>query len=459
MSSQESSSFYQNSSGESEHGEGQYDVAFGGSLRGAAQGTYSGYESTSTTGYGEAGVAETLLAGSGGARSEYRSSSVYGGFGAGTPASSSGLETGLEQQNISGPYLTTNGGYSSNNLKQQSISSATYATDTQGFFKDPNPEIVRRPAPGGPQTYTQRILVRFLQPPAVPPPGPLIIKEVRPPQPPPPPPLYIRQRPPPPPTLPPIVIREAPPKLPPAVGTQVITKMLPALPVPPRSVIIERLPPLPSKPRDIVVERWLPYRAQEKRRVIIQRAPPPVVQQPRNIIIYYEAPSTKIVRRFENLGVQSANPAEYVARYGTQLEDSQALITQARQAGVVEDITPPAGSASNFQSSSYESYQSGGANASSVGYDVVSSSTSGYGVSGGLTALGDAGLNLNSGAGGVLSSGFESSSSYNASSGTGGYAGGLGSSFSGLGLVENANNVTDGSSSYEYYSSQQTINQ
>ncbi|CAF1515515.1 unnamed protein product, partial [Rotaria sordida] len=81
MSSQESSSFYQNSSGESEHGEGQYDVAFGGSLRGAAQGTYSGYESTSTTGYGEAGVAETLLAGSGGARSEYHSSSVYGGFG------------------------------------------------------------------------------------------------------------------------------------------------------------------------------------------------------------------------------------------------------------------------------------------------------------------------------------------------------------------------------------------
>ena len=38
------------------------------------------------------------------------------------------------------------------------------------------------------------------------------------------------------------------------------------------------------------------------------------------------------------MGVQRANPSEYVARYGTQLEDSQTLITQARRAGVVEDI-------------------------------------------------------------------------------------------------------------------------
>lgn len=61
--------------------------------------------------------------------------------------------------------------------------------------------------------------------------------------------------------------------------------MLPALPIPPRSVIIERLPPIPSKPQDVIVERWLPYRTQEKRRVIVQRAPPPVIPTPRNIII------------------------------------------------------------------------------------------------------------------------------------------------------------------------------
>lgn len=40
-----------------------------------------------------------------------------------------------------------------------------------GIFNDPNPQIVRRAAGGGPVTYQQRILVRFLQPPAVPPPG------------------------------------------------------------------------------------------------------------------------------------------------------------------------------------------------------------------------------------------------------------------------------------------------
>ena len=52
----------------------------------------------------------------------------------------------------------------------------------------------------------------------------------------------------------------------------------------------------------------------------------------------YEAPKAQIVRRFQNLGVQRANPNEYVARYGTQLEDAQSLLTHARQAGVVEDI-------------------------------------------------------------------------------------------------------------------------
>ncbi|CAF4719174.1 unnamed protein product, partial [Rotaria magnacalcarata] len=46
-----------------------------------------------------------------------------------------------------------------------------YATDAQGLFQDPNPQIIRRPATGGVQTYTQNIKVRFLQPPPIPPPG------------------------------------------------------------------------------------------------------------------------------------------------------------------------------------------------------------------------------------------------------------------------------------------------
>jgi hypothetical protein len=61
----------------------------------------------------------------------------------------------------------------------------------------------------------------------------------------------------------------------------------------------------------------------------------------------YEAPKAQVVRRFQNLGVQPANPNEYVARYGAQLEDAQSLVTHARQAGVVEDIV------SLFQFSSF----------------------------------------------------------------------------------------------------------
>ncbi|CAF0939709.1 unnamed protein product [Rotaria sordida] len=465
--SYEESSFYQNTSGGGEFVGDEDGVAFdgnaggigySGSLQGGAfvggledvaQGGYASYESASAAGYG----AEAVL--------------VDGG--AGVQASVGDLEGGLEQQNVSGAFLASDAAFSASSLEQQSSASAAYATDSQGLYQDPNPEVIRRPAPGGLQTYTQRVLIRFLQPPAVPPPGPLVIKEVRPPQPPPPPPLYIRQRPPPPPPLPPIVIREAPPKLPPPVGIQVITKRLPALPVPPRSVIIERLPPLPPKPRDIIVERWLPYRTQQKRRVIIQRAPPPVIPKPRNIIIYYEPPKAQVVRRFQNLGIQRANPAEYVARYGTQLEDAQTLLTQARQAGVVEDISPPAGGISNFQLSNYESYQAGdigtgvGVGVDAANYGVGSSAADVYGVSGGFSSIGDgglgwvegAGLNWAGGAGGVLSNSYESSSSYNASSGIGGYDEGLGSSFGDLGLVDNTNNVIGGS--YESYSSQQAL--
>ncbi len=53
----------------------------------------------------------------------------------------------------------------------QSTAVQQYETDAQGNFRDPNPQVIRRPAPGGPLTYSQNIRVRFLQPPAVPPPG------------------------------------------------------------------------------------------------------------------------------------------------------------------------------------------------------------------------------------------------------------------------------------------------
>ena len=43
--------------------------------------------------------------------------------------------------------------------------------NAQGFYEDPNPQIIRRPALGGSQVYTQRVCVKFLQPPPLPPPG------------------------------------------------------------------------------------------------------------------------------------------------------------------------------------------------------------------------------------------------------------------------------------------------
>ncbi|CAF4502274.1 unnamed protein product, partial [Rotaria sp. Silwood2] len=63
-------------------------------------------------------------------------------------------------------FIAGGAGYGSS-----AVSQVHYATDAQGLFQDPNPQIIRRPAPGGVQTYTQNVRVRFLQPPPVPPPG------------------------------------------------------------------------------------------------------------------------------------------------------------------------------------------------------------------------------------------------------------------------------------------------
>lgn len=86
-------------------------------------------------------------------------SNVTGGADAALASSSFG------QQELS----AVSAGFGSDNFEQQS--SSTYATDAQGLYQDPNPQVIHRAATSGPQTYTQRILVRFLQPPPVPPPG------------------------------------------------------------------------------------------------------------------------------------------------------------------------------------------------------------------------------------------------------------------------------------------------
>lgn len=189
---------------------------------------------------------------------------------------------------------------------------------------DPNPQIIRKQANDA-VTYKQEVAVRYLRPPTPPPPGPLIIKEVRNPSLPAAPPIVIRQRPPRPATPPPLIIRERPPQPPPQLAPKVITKPLPPPPPPPRRVIIERMPPLPPKPQSIIVERWLPYK-QQKRRVVYQKAPPAPAPAPqKNLIIQWEGTQARVVKEFRNLGIIKADPNTYVQQYGTQLRTTQGL--------------------------------------------------------------------------------------------------------------------------------------
>ena len=56
-------------------------------------------------------------------------------------------------------------------LEASSEEQLTQITSASGLFHDPNPKVIRREAIGGAVTYQQKILVRFLQPPPIPPPG------------------------------------------------------------------------------------------------------------------------------------------------------------------------------------------------------------------------------------------------------------------------------------------------
>ena len=161
----------------------------------------------------------------------------------------SGVEGAVDQQ-LGSPGF---GDQANAGIIQQYAGAAGQLAQQQGQngYKinfDPNPQIIRKHATDA-VTYKQEVAVRYLRPPTPPPPGPLIIKEVRNPALPPAPPIVIRQRPPRPATPPPLIIRERPPQPPAQLAPKVVTKPLPPPPPPPRRVIIERMPPLPPKPQ------------------------------------------------------------------------------------------------------------------------------------------------------------------------------------------------------------------
>ncbi|CAF1033659.1 unnamed protein product [Rotaria sordida] len=340
----------------------------------SSYGSYGQSSYTSASGLDASGFDATALSGAGsyGFNANVSSGLGFGGF---TASSSSDVGFSSETAGFSMPSTFET------STSQQQFQLGT--GNTQGVYQDPNPQIIRRPAPGGGVTYTQNIRIRFLQPPPVPPPGPLIIKEVRPPQPPPPPPLRICQRAPPLPPPPPLVLRERPPVPPAPIASQTVIRRLPAVPVPPRSIIVERLPPLPPRPRDIIIERWIPYGAQAKRKTIVQRAAAAKeYPKPRNMIIQYEPAQVRVIRQFHRLGITQENPQLYVQRYGASLLDAHSLIQQARTAGVIEDISPPSNLATS--GASLTSFNAGsGIETIGGGFGASASSFESFGYSGG----------------------------------------------------------------------------
>lgn len=100
---------------------------------------------------------------------------------------------------------------------------------------------------------------------------------------------------------------------------------------PPRQVIIERINGPAQAAQDIIVERWLSY-PKQKRNIIHQKSasstsvshPPP-----KNIIIDWETVHTQTTdvknQKLNFLGVETADPNEFIRRYGSELIETNKL--------------------------------------------------------------------------------------------------------------------------------------
>jgi hypothetical protein len=148
---------------------------------GGGQYTTSAHESSLSTAYGD--VANVTGAGAVGGEASY-SSYEQSSYGSALDAEAGGLETStssgfdvgsLGANTFSGANLTTGAvGLSSSSTFEASSSLQQVQVDPnnpKNLYQDPNPQIIRRPAPGGQLTYTQNIRIRFLQPPPIPAPG------------------------------------------------------------------------------------------------------------------------------------------------------------------------------------------------------------------------------------------------------------------------------------------------
>ena len=151
----------------------------GGSTVGASQfdlnaaGSNANFESSSfeSSGYGAAGASSSSFE----ATSFANGATLDAGAtnGSNFHASSSTFEASATNGGSATGYDTTAVNQAANYTAETNAAWSKYGAEVRGagLYVDANPQIIRRPASGGVQTYTQNIKVRFLQPPPIPPPG------------------------------------------------------------------------------------------------------------------------------------------------------------------------------------------------------------------------------------------------------------------------------------------------
>jgi len=203
--------------------------------------------------------------------------------------------------------------------------------------QDPCPQVVSKKPKG--VECRREVFVKYLEPPKIPSPGPIVINQEANRLPPVAPPVIIRQVPCKPVEPETMVIREAPPQQPKPPYEKVITIPGKLLPPPPRKVVIERLPEQPAKPQDIVLERWLPFK-DEKRKIKLNPKPADPIQcKPRNVIINWEkVECSKVNTDIKNLGIEKADPVTYTLQYGSSLKTASELPDIANEVKVLHGI-------------------------------------------------------------------------------------------------------------------------
>jgi hypothetical protein len=203
--------------------------------------------------------------------------------------------------------------------------------------QDPCPQIINKKTKV--IECKRDVFVKYLEPPKIKSPGPIVINQEANKLPPVAPPIVIRQ-------VPckqvepeTIVIREAPPQPPSPPYEKVITIPGKLLPPPPRKVVIERLPEMPNKPQDIILERWLPFK-DEKRKIKLNPKPADPIQcKPRNVIINWEKiECSKVITEIKNLGIEKADPFIYTQQHGTSLKSATELPDIANEVKVLHGI-------------------------------------------------------------------------------------------------------------------------